>query len=544
MRAASAALLAGLLLAPLSASAARHFPGTFSGGVFAPSLPPFTAYGAEGDRPCQKGGGIFDMVPDDLADAAKEAGRPQPKTDGRLCAMAETLLGWPDAATPPQPVTGFLARYFGLTTPLPEVVVASFNADTEDSRVVADKVVANVRAYLPAFRQVRYGMAAERQKKNLTRVVVVVVDETVVLDPFPRRLELKQSATLSGRLAGDLENPGVLVSGGRGELLQPKQAPGKAFRATITCGEIPARLYVEVRAEKAGKPRTVASFPVSCGLELPLSVPAKDSWPAELPKAERRILEELNAERTQAGLRPLAWNDRLAEVARSLADALAEQARTGRPGLTDIRERLEKAGVATTLELVNPAQAGSAEEAHRQILESPPHRANFMNPEVTDAGVGLSLTTLPGGQSAALLAEVFVKVLPPLDVAETRKALAAAIAKRRADEKKPPLAEDPALDEVAQGYAAEMAAAKGDLPAERDEQVLSPLRKGFASLNMLVGASFSPLAYANEPKALASGDHLGVGVAQGDHPKLGKNTPYVVVLIGTARVPEKKKGKK
>jgi uncharacterized protein YkwD len=484
------------------------------------------------------------MVPDDLAGPAKSAGRPEPRTDGRLCAMAETLLGWPEPGTPPQAVVAFLSQYFGLTSPAPQVVVA--NLETEDSRVVADKVVENVKPYLQHFGQIRYGMTSERIRKNQTRLVVVLFDEAVTLDPFPRRLDPKQSATLAGSLAGDLESPRVLFSDALGQLSEPAQAPGQALRAVLACGEKPARLYVEIRANQAGKPKVVASFPVACGLEPPASVtvPTKDSWPAEASKQERKVLDNVNAERTTAGLPPLTWDDGLAEVARGLADALGEQARKGSTGSPDIRERLEKAGIATPLVLVNPAQGRSGEEAQRQLLGSPAHRANFMNPEVTNAGVGLSVATLQDGQTATFLAEIFVKVLPPMDVAEVRKSLAAAIAKRRSDEHKSELALDPALEEVAENYASEMAAAKGALPPDRDEQVLASLKKGFASVNMLIGASISPLEYANEHKALASGDRLGVGVAQGDHPKLGKNTAYVVVLIGTSRGPDKKAGAK
>jgi len=547
-KAALGALLACLLFAPLPVRAARHSPGTLSQGVFTPELPPFPAYGSEGDRPCPKGGGLFDLVPDDLAAAAKAAGRPEPRTDGRLCALAETLLGWPTPGTPPEHLVAFLSRYFGLVSPTPDVFVTIENAETDDSRVVADKVVATVKSYLPNLGRLRYGMAAERLPKDrqgrvFTRVVIALVDESLVLEPFPRRLAPKASAALVGSLAGDLENPHLLLSGQRGQLLEPAQAPGKTLRAEISCEEKPARLYVEVKADEAGKPRTVASFPVYCGLEPPASVPEKDSWPAEVSKGERRVLEEVNGERALAGLSPLAWDERLAEVARGLADAYAEQVRTGRPALSDAGERLEKAGVAASVVLVNPSQAGSAEQAERQTLENPPNRANFMSPEVTNAGVGLSLTTRPGGEAAAILVEIFVKVIPPLDIAETRKALAAAIAKRRSDEHKPALADDPALAEVAQSYARELAADKGDLPPDREDSILAPL-KAYANLNVLLGASRSPLAFANESKALASGDHLGVGVAQGDHPKFGKNTPYVVVIIGTSRPPEKKKGKK
>jgi hypothetical protein len=52
---------------------------------------------------------------------------------------------------------------------------------------------------------------------------------------------------------------------------------------------------------------------------------------------------------------------------------------------------------------------------------------------------------------------------------------------------------------------------------------------------MLAGASAAPLEFAKEKKVLASGKALGVGLSQGDHPTLGKNTFYVVILFGEPR---------
>jgi hypothetical protein len=49
------------------------------------------------------------------------------------------------------------------------------------------------------------------------------------------------------------------------------------------------------------------------------------------------------------------------------------------------------------------------------------------------------------------------------------------------------------------------------------------------------GAKTEPLEFAEEGGAAATGKAMGIGVAQGMNPVLGKNAVYVVILIGTRR---------
>ena len=104
-----------------------------------------------------------------------------------------------------------------------------------------------------------------------------------------------------------------------------------------------------------------------------------------------------------------------------------------------------------------------------------------------------------------------------------------------AEAKVAPVPVSPALQDVAQKYAQEMAAAKGALPEERDTQLLDSLKKGYKGVSMLAGASANPLDFAKDKKVLASGKDLGVGLAQGEHPKIGRNAAYVVILVGEPR---------
>jgi hypothetical protein len=187
------------------------------------------------------------------------------------------------------------------------------------------------------------------------------------------------------------------------------------------------------------------------------------------------------------------------------------------------------------LVLQNSAQARNAADAAGRFQMSPPNRANYMSADVTHAGIGVAATTDVAGKPAAVVTELFVKQLPPLDPPALREKLYEALARKRSDARAPALKKDPPLEEMAQKYAAELAAARGDLPKARDRELIAPLYKSFLTVNILGGAKNDPLEFAEESGALSPGKLIGVGVAQGTHPVLGKNAVYVVVFIAARR---------
>ena len=531
---AGVALLAGLL-APVRANGAS--PGAISGGSFSPGRPGAVAYGPDPDHRCT--GSIFSRLPGEVERQAKVAKVTPPPPDGALCAIADAFLGWSDPGAPRDGVLAFMSSHVGLASPARQAFVTTLG--TDDDVLISERLAETVVRHGKNYQNARYGAALymipreDRLSKPTFRVVLVLGEEPVALDPLPRRLALGQKAMLTGQLQGDLENPKVVVSDSNGQVSEPPQAPGKAFQADLRCGDKPGTIRVQISAEQAGARRVVANFPVLCGAELPTTVsvlPVK--WPAEVLAQEKKVLEIVNAERTGAGLPAVAWDDTVAGVARTLSEGLSDESRRDAAGAAVV-EQLQKAGIGSSLLLVNPGQGRTAADAQERLLTSPGHRANLMNPEVNHAGVGVTTVTDKSGATTTYLAEIFVKILPPVDLVAVREQLLVAIAERRAEGKVPEIPVDPALHEVAQKYAEEMAAAKGKLPEERDTLLLESLKKTYKGVNMLAGSAAAPLEFAKDRKVLASGKALGVGLAQGDHPKLGRNAFYVVILLGEPR---------
>ncbi len=533
-RGVAAVCLALAVAAPGTASAARtrREPGKLSGGQFAPGLPPAASFGPQKDLECVTGG-VLDDVMASLEDLAKKTGRPKPAVDNRVCAVAEAFLGWdPQKDGVPLPrVLAFTSQWFGLAASVAAPTIASF--ETEDSRAIVQKVVEAVGNEVMRATYARVGMATLRVRKGQTKVAFVVLDAPFDVDPLPRRLDLGQSAKLSGKLLGGEVEPEVQVSDVVGKLSKPAQPGGEAFAADVACGDRKGHVEIEIRAT-GPKTGALASFPVLCGEPLPTSVAvAAEPWPTDQAGAEKKLFDLMNAERAQGGLPPLQLDAAVSKVARDVAADIA--ARGGATGGPTLEERLKKEGIASQIVLQSAAADRSYERAEERIVASPSNRANIMTTEANKVGVGTATQNDAEGHPVVVIAEVFIKELPPIDVAKMREQLRAAVAQKRKDARTNAVTEDQTLDATAQKYAEALAAAGGALPKEKAQELTSPLNSGFKSVVMVSGAKPDPLDLAEEPQSTAPGKVLGVGAAQGPHPVLGRNAVYAVIMVGTPR---------
>lgn len=122
--------------------------------------------------------------------------------------------------------------------------------------------------------------------------------------------------------------------------------------------------------------------------------------------AERQMLDLVNEERTAAGLRPLAWDDRLLPVARQHSEEMFrlkyfshQSPVSGSPF-----DRLRAAGITYTRAGENLAYAQSVSVAHRGLMQSPGHRENILRPEFTHIAVGV----ISAGPYGRMFTQVFL----------------------------------------------------------------------------------------------------------------------------------------
>lgn len=108
------------------------------------------------------------------------------------------------------------------------------------------------------------------------------------------------------------------------------------------------------------------------------------------PDAEAQMLELVNSERLKVGLRPLAADPALRDVARAHSREMFvlgyfshHSPNTGSPF-----DRLRAAGIRYLAAGENLAYAPSVSVAHEGLMDSPGHRANILRPEFGRLGIG------------------------------------------------------------------------------------------------------------------------------------------------------------
>jgi uncharacterized protein YkwD len=124
------------------------------------------------------------------------------------------------------------------------------------------------------------------------------------------------------------------------------------------------------------------------------------------PAAEKQMLDLVNEERANAGLKPLVWDDRLVPIARQHSEEMfklkyfAHQSPvTGSPF-----DRLKTAGVTYSLAGENLAYAQSVTVAMRGLMQSQGHRENILRPEFTRIGIGV----ISAGAYGRMFTQMFV----------------------------------------------------------------------------------------------------------------------------------------
>ncbi|MGI5864533.1 MAG: CAP domain-containing protein [Myxococcales bacterium] len=253
-------------------------------------------------------------------------------------------------------------------------------------------------------------------KDGAAAAVLLLSSRRALLDPFPRKVEVGASETLSGKLAFPLHDARVFVTapGGDAGAVATEGKGRNTFRADLHFPS-PGLYTVEVVAESIKGPEVAALFRVRAG-EARGGAIAKAAEVAErddLERATAQVLEALSARRRSHGLRPLARSALLDSVAEAHA---AEMVRFGyfahvSPISGDVGNRLKQAGFAFARVTENLGEAETALAAHRLIEASPGHLANMIDPEVDLVGLGAAKVRR-GSLENVVLVEVFARRQP------------------------------------------------------------------------------------------------------------------------------------
>ena len=106
---------------------------------------------------------------------------------------------------------------------------------------------------------------------------------------------------------------------------------------------------------------------------------------------ERQIFDWTNQERAKVKAPPLKWSDRLAIAARLHSDEMVKRNDLSHKVKDEpvFTERLSEQGAHFSAAAENVGYGDNAQELQDGWMNSPPHRANLLNPAYTEMGVGI-----------------------------------------------------------------------------------------------------------------------------------------------------------
>jgi len=141
--------------------------------------------------------------------------------------------------------------------------------------------------------------------------------------------------------------------------------------------------------------------------------------------ADQTLFNAVNRDRAAAGLPPLQWDPSLAAAAHqhALRMAQANQLTHQFPGEAPMQDRARQAGARFSMIAENVAQGQSVTGLHTQWMNSAPHRANLLDPDLT--AIGISVVQFGNTLFAV---EDFSTAVPSLSLEQQEQQVASQIA--------------------------------------------------------------------------------------------------------------------
>jgi uncharacterized protein YkwD len=493
------------------------------------------------------GGGEGESVERALVEAARGRGMAL-EADARLVELGRFIVSaFESKGKPPGSATiDACARRLGLIEPVPLFMI--FGKAEDGSWATS---VQGMLANLPRSATYNRQGVAVVSHSGQPLAVAVLSAVSAEIQPIPRRAREGGVVILRGRLRDRHQHPDVEVTRPNGTVTHIGDKPGTDFDFVVP---LPTRGVhrVELLAEGPFGVEVLANFPVFAGVDEPKVVTEEALSETEIdPKdargVESKLLALLNEARIAAGVPALASHNGLAEVAVLHSRDMVESGFFGHDSPTngDPATRVHKKGLAFVLIAENVGRGSTAREVHNMLLESPGHRANALDPNLTHVGIGVVLD-MRHGHPEIVATQEFGGVARPVNLSTAAGEIIRTINAERSKAGVAPLVADPVLVSAARRGAElffrDPTQSQQQVVASVNESLIKPVN-GVAPIGkrMRAAQSFlSPvISIERAPKidrALdPSARYVGVGVAQGARPETGPSAIAIVVVLGWPR---------
>ncbi len=375
------------------------------------------------------------------------------------------------------------------------------------------------------------GVAEERPQELY--VTLIFYEKHSQLDPFPTRPILGAEYRISGRLDSGLEKPILAVTTPDGQVTERplKLSSARRFDSTVRFDKGRGEYSVEITATAELGPTVVDLMHCYAGVDYPPPAmpPKKTPLSDDVREGEQLMFDLINKARADAGLPALAYDDRLAETAREHSEDMFRNNYFAHdsPTVGDLSERMAKAGIPAKKFCENIANNQDLSAAHQELMDSPGHRKDILDPDLTHVGVGI--VRAENGQ--LLVTEDFMEQYPSYDTAALAEQLIQGLNNARDSNRISELAESAALSDIALENSRAMMA-YNKLDQSKVKALVPQKRLRLKSVESLMFKSVDPADASKIPEALkARFQEIGVGIVQDTDPS-GVKVLWTTVLLG------------
>jgi uncharacterized protein YkwD len=364
-------------------------------------------------------------------------------------------------------------------------------------------------------------------------VTLILYEKHSQLDPFPTLPILGAEYRLSGRLDGGLEKPFLVVTTPDGQVTERplKLSAGRRFDTTVRFDKGSGEYSVEITASASLGPTVVDLMHCYSGVDYPPPPvpPKKTPMSADLREGAQQMFDLINKARAEAHLPALAYDDRLSETARAHSEDMFENKYFAHdsPTVGNLAERMAKAGIKAKKFCENIADNQDLLAAHQELMDSPGHRKDILDPDLTRVGVGI--VRAENGQ--LLVTEDFMEDYQTYDTSVLAAQLIQGLNEARGNNGLARLVESSALSDVALENSRSMMA-NDKLDQSKVKSLIAQKRLRMKYIQALMFESADPTAAAQIAEALkARYQEVGVGIVQDTSPS-GAKILWTTVLLG------------
>lgn len=253
---------------------------------------------------------------------------------------------------------------------------AAFDTSTNAWKDQLEKVPANMPLN-------RFGVCLSPSGSS---AALVLGAQEMQYETIARDFEVGQQVTMRGRVGTRYKSANVFLTKPDGTVEQLTVA-STAVDATFPLTTL-GQYRLEVMGDGPTGPVIVANMPLYVGVAEP-TIRETSGTVVDPEVAEKRMLELLNEARKVAGAQPLATDAELRKVAAGHTEDMVDRGFFGHvsPSHGTPQDRATRSGLVVSIFGENIAAAGTPEDAHTGLMESPGHRANMLNTAFTHVGI-------------------------------------------------------------------------------------------------------------------------------------------------------------